>query len=39
MNGIHEVTGSTPVWSTNFKLLILERATHSVSRTADISES
>jgi|HubBroStandDraft_2_1064218.scaffolds.fasta_scaffold664120_2 hypothetical protein len=23
MNGIHEVTGSIPVWSTNFKSLIL----------------
>ena len=22
MNGIHEVTGSTPVWSTNSNLLI-----------------
>jgi len=24
MNGIHEVTGSIPVWSTNSKLLILK---------------
>jgi hypothetical protein len=34
MNGIHEVTGSIPVWSTNSKSLILKTcksATRSVS--------
>jgi hypothetical protein len=37
MNGIHEVTGSTPVWSTISKSLIPkwpESPTHSVSPTA-----
>ena len=36
MNGIHEVTGSIPVWSTISKSLIqkiCESATHTVSRT------
>ena len=37
MNGIHEVTGSIPVWSTISKLLISKdgnRPPHTVSRTA-----
>ena len=29
MNGIHEVTGSIPVWSTNSKLLILNERNRS----------
>ena len=37
MNGIHEVTGSIPVWSTISKSLIpndVESTAHTVSRTS-----
>jgi hypothetical protein len=28
MNGIHEVTGSTPVWSTNLRSLMSAKVAH-----------
>jgi hypothetical protein len=31
MNGIHEVTGSIPVWSTNSKSLILKGRNYSAT--------
>ena len=39
MNGIHEVTGSIPVWSTNLRSLALPQARASVGKPMKVLQS